>query len=77
MRAAMTEQHPIMHRLAALPRLLAFAVAVGAGALGALGFEPVGSIAGPVLGLALLLLLLAARPLRWGWASASAISCWG
>ena len=62
MRAAMTEQHPIMHRLAALPRLLAFAVAVGAGALGALGFEPVGSIAGPVLGLALLLLLLAARP---------------
>ena len=62
MRPAMTEQHPIMHKLAALPSSIAFATALAAGALAALGFEPVGSVAGPVLGLALLLLLLAARP---------------
>ncbi|TPE60533.1 apolipoprotein N-acyltransferase [Sandaracinobacter neustonicus] len=62
MRAHMSAQHPFVVRLAALPWLPAFLLAVAAGAVAALGFEPVGSIAGPVAGAALLLVLLAAQP---------------
>ena len=58
----MTSQHPFVARLSALSWLPALAASVGAGAVAALGFQPVGSIAGPVLGSALLLLLLAAQP---------------
>jgi apolipoprotein N-acyltransferase len=54
--------HAVTARLASLGKWPAFALALAAGALSALGFEPVGSIAGPVLGLALFLLLLAAQP---------------
>jgi apolipoprotein N-acyltransferase len=53
---------PVLAKLRLLPGWLALAAALGAGALSALGFEPVGSIAGPVAGVALLLVLLAARP---------------
>jgi apolipoprotein N-acyltransferase len=54
--------HALSARIAALGRGPALLLALVAGALSALGFEPVGSIAGPVLGLALFLLLLAAQP---------------
>jgi len=57
---------PVSKRLAALPRATSLFLAVGAGAIAALGFEPVGSIAGPILGAALLLLLLSARPSTQG-----------
>lgn len=52
---------PVSSALAALPGWLALLLSFGAGALSALGFEPVGSIAGPIIGTALLLLLLQAR----------------
>ncbi|WP_199554287.1 apolipoprotein N-acyltransferase [Sandaracinobacteroides hominis] len=55
---------PLKATLANLPGWAALALAFAAGLLSALGFEPVGSIAGPVLGSALLLLLLAARSTR-------------
>jgi apolipoprotein N-acyltransferase len=53
---------PLLTRLSTLPRWPAGLLALAAGALAALGFEPVGSIAGPILGVALLLMLLSARP---------------
>ncbi|MGL6044719.1 MAG: apolipoprotein N-acyltransferase, partial [Sandaracinobacteroides sp.] len=62
MDAAALPDTPVAVRLRALPGWLALAAAFGAGLLAALGFEPVGSIAGPVAGSGLLLLLLAVRP---------------
>ena len=53
---------PVMDRLAGLPRPLALLAAMAAGGVASLGFEPVGSIAGPILGMAMLLLLLEASP---------------
>jgi apolipoprotein N-acyltransferase len=53
---------PAARRLATLKRGPAAAVALGAGLLAGLGFEPVGLLAGPLLGVALLLLLLHLRP---------------
>ncbi len=54
--------HPSIRRLARLPRWSAGLAALAAGALAATAFEPVGSIAGPILGVALLLLLLRLQP---------------
>lgn len=54
---------PVATRLAALPRAAAALLAAGAGMVAALGFEPVASITGPIIGGALLLVLLSARPL--------------
>jgi apolipoprotein N-acyltransferase len=59
---ALSEQPQLIARIAALPRWATLLLAFGAGALSALGFEPVGSIAGPVLGVALLLILLHCAP---------------
>jgi apolipoprotein N-acyltransferase len=60
---ALTADAPrLIRRLAALPRWATLLAAFGAGALSALAFEPVGTIAGPVLGVALLLMLLAQAP---------------
>lgn len=53
---------PAARRLATLPRSQAAVVALGAGLLAGQGFEPVGLLAGPLLGMALLLLLLHLRP---------------
>jgi apolipoprotein N-acyltransferase len=64
MDALLPSETPVVQRLAALPGPLALLLALLCGALAALGFEPVGSIAGPIAGTALLLLLLAARPVR-------------
>jgi apolipoprotein N-acyltransferase len=52
----------LIRGLAALPRWMTLLAAFGAGALSALAFQPVGSIAGPVLGVALVLILLAQAP---------------
>lgn len=62
MDARLPEQPRLVRGLAALPRWATLAAALGAGALSALAFEPVGTIAGPVLGVALLLILLAQAP---------------
>ena len=48
--------------IAALPRWATLFAALGAGALSALAFQPVGTIAGPVLGVGLLLILLVQAP---------------
>lgn len=53
---------PVAARLAALPRAVSALLAAVAGAIAALGFEPVASIAGPIMGGAILLMLLSARP---------------
>lgn len=53
-----------MTRLAAFGRWPAIGLALLAGALCALGFAPIASIAGPVAGSALAILLLAAQPRR-------------
>ena len=53
---------PVAARLAGLSGAAAALLALASGAIAALGFEPVGSIAGPIVGAAMLLLLLAARP---------------
>lgn len=55
-------RHAFAARLEAAGRFPALLLALASGALSALGFEPVGSVAGPILGLALFLLLLAAQP---------------
>ncbi|MCG2841899.1 apolipoprotein N-acyltransferase [Sandaracinobacter sp. RS1-74] len=55
-------RHLIVQRLGRLAAGPALLLALLAGALSALGFEPVGSAAGPVAGSALLLLLLAGQP---------------
>lgn len=52
----------LIQRIAALPRWASLGAAWGAGALSALAFQPVGTIAGPVLGVALLLILLVQAP---------------
>ncbi len=52
---------PAMAALRNLKVWQAVAAALAAGALSSLGFEPVGSVAGPILGCALLLLLLASQ----------------
>jgi apolipoprotein N-acyltransferase len=57
-----------VRKLALLPQPAALAAALGAGALAALGVEPVGSIAGPMLGIALLILLLSPRRPRTAFA---------
>jgi len=57
---------PVAARLAVLPRATAALLSVIAGGIAALGFEPVASIAGPIIGGALLLLLLSARPATQG-----------
>lgn len=60
---ALTAEPPrLIRRLAALPLWATLLAAFGAGALSALAFQPVGSIAGPVLGVALLLILLVQAP---------------
>ena len=56
--------HPLTIWLAARGRAAALLIALGAGGISALGFEPVATIAGPVVGVTLLLLLLAAQPRR-------------
>lgn len=53
---------PVAARLQGLGWPSALLLALAAGALSALGFQPVGSVAGPVLGLGLFLALLAAQP---------------
>ncbi len=62
MHATASAPNPVAARLVALPRAMAGLLAAGGGAIAALGFEPVASIAGPILGAALLLVLLSARP---------------
>lgn len=59
---AAVPHHPFLHRLQGLGAVPSAGLALLAGALSALGFEPVGSVVGPVLGSALLLLLLGAQP---------------
>ena len=54
-------------RFAQLRPWPAKALAFAAGALAATGFAPVGQVAGPLLGFAVLLLLLAAQPARRAW----------
>lgn len=64
MNALAETPNPVHAALSGLSGPLALVLAFGAGLLASLGFEPVGSIAGPVLGSAILLLLLAARRAR-------------
>lgn len=54
--------HAVVARLQGLGRWPAFGLALLAGGLSALGFQPVGSVAGPVAGFALFLLLLWVQP---------------
>ena len=58
------DQPRLIRGVAALPRWAMLLAAFGAGALSALAFQPVGTIAGPVLGVALLLILLVLAPVR-------------
>ncbi len=62
MDAALSEPPRLIRGLATLPGWAALLAAFGAGALSALAFQPVGTIAGPVLGVALLLILLVQAP---------------
>lgn len=62
MDAAARPRPALLDRLAASSAWQALALAVAAGALSALGFEPVGVVAGPILGVALLLLMLDLQP---------------
>ena len=54
-------------RFAQLKPWPANGIAFAAGALAATGFAPAGQVAGPLLGFAILLLLLAAQPARRAW----------
>lgn len=64
MDALPAETPGLIHRLAALPRWATLLAAFAGGALSALAFQPVGTMAGPVLGVALLLILLVQVPAR-------------
>lgn len=62
MDATFSEPPRLIRRIGALPRWATLLAALGAGALSALAFQPVGTIAGPVLGVGLLLILLVQAP---------------